>query len=445
MDDGEIGWRSLGEAVLFLLAFIFAAAQSALVSVNKGRIKEKIEEEKELHNYRYKELLSVLERRREVLDLLWLFNAIVTIGIVVNAIFILQKLNYAAGFWKSIILCGFAAVYLVFFQIFPRTFAFHCGERFALLTATFLKFLTIIFSWAVKLCQFLADGLTNLVWKRDKQRDEGLSEEEIRMVLSKGKDEPVIEEEAKELIESIVEFGETIVKEVMVPRIDMVVTDVKSSVVKVLELAVTHGFSRFPVYEETVDNIVGIVYLKDLLPLVRISAMDIPIREKMRAPKYVPENKKVHELLREMQKERVPLAIVLDEYGGTEGLVTMEDLLEEIVGEITDVHDKEAQGIEKLSDGSYLIDGKINIEDLNAQLDLELPFEEFESIGGFVYGQIGRVPKEGEQIEFANVILEASHIHRQRIAKVRIIYKEDIEKKGINNYQEEMQKNKGSY
>lgn len=423
MDDGEIGWLTLGEAGLLFLAFVLTAAQSALVSVSKGRIKEQAEEKKDAYPSRFLAIRWILDRRRQVLDLLWLATTIITIVVFVQAVIIIQKAVYVSNLSKVLVLVAFTGAYLVLFQIFPRTLAFHHGEAIATFFAPFLKGITVYLGWIGKICQWASDKLVGIVGVRDEGKDEGLSEEEIRMVISKGGEEPEIQEEAKELIESIVEFGGTIVKEVMVPRIDMIAVEIKSPIKKVLDLAMEHGFSRYPVYEETVDNIVGVIFIKDLLPDITGGSIEVAIREKMHAPKYVPESKKVHELLREMQKERVPLAIVLDEYGGTEGLVTMEDLLEEIVGEITDVHEKGAPVIETLPDGSYLVDGKVNIEDVNAQLDISLPFEEFESIGGFVYGQMGKVPKEGEKAELEDVILEAARIHRQRISKVRVIKK----------------------
>lgn len=428
MDGDEIGWRHLlwviGGGGTLLLAFALAATQSAVVYVNRNRIKE-LAESKDDSGLAGKSarLLKLLERRNQLVDLLWCLSLLVLALAVTEEVLLVWGVPGLSLPWKAMLLGVLTLLYLVCFQLYPRAWASTGGDRVALMLVPFIEVVTFLFGWLGKLLQTLSTVFTRRPGGGLSREDEGLSDEEIRILLAKGKEEPEIEEEAKELIESIVVFGDTVVKEVMIPRIDMISVEVKGTIAKVLELAVVHGFSRFPVYEESVDNIVGVIYVKDLLPLLKEGTTGVAIREKMRPPKYVPESKKVHELLREMQKERVPMAIVLDEYGGTEGVVTMEDLLEEIVGEIADVHEKEAPELELLPDGTYLVDGRMNIEDLNEKLEIALPFEEFESIGGFVYGQMGRVPKEGEKAELDNVVLEVARIHRQRIAKVRVLKK----------------------
>jgi putative hemolysin len=250
-----------------------------------------------------------------------------------------------------------------------------------------------------------------------------VTEDDIRNIVNVGVEQKVIEAEEREMIHSIIQFGDTIVREVMTPRPDMVSIDVAASARRALDLVIADGYSKLPVYEETIDNVIGVVHDRELLIALSNGALaQTPIRQLMRAITLVPESKRVSELLREMQRSKFSLAIVVDEYGGTAGLVTMEDLLEEIVGEIRDEHDEgEEEAIRVISPDEAAVDAGTNIEDVNAKLGLQLPHEEFETIGGLTVGLFGRLPLEGDEIDAGSgVRLRIDRTRGRRILSVRV-------------------------
>ncbi|MBV9103640.1 MAG: HlyC/CorC family transporter, partial [Candidatus Eremiobacteraeota bacterium] len=269
-------------------------------------------------------------------------------------------------------------------------------------------------------------GITNLLLRmtgRTGATGPFLTEEDIRAVLDVGVEQKVLEEEERELIHSVIEFGDTIVREVMTPRPDMVCLEVTSTPRRALDLVIAEGYSKLPVYETTIDNVIGVVHDRELLiALSNGTLASDSLRTLMRPITLVPENKRVLQLLREMQRGKFSLAIVVDEYGGTAGLVTMEDLLEEIVGEIRDEHDEgEEEPIRFLSPQEAVVDAGVNIEDVNARLGTHLPHEEFETIGGLTVGLFGRLPSEGERIETDDhVALIIERTQGRRILSVRI-------------------------
>jgi CBS domain containing-hemolysin-like protein len=252
-----------------------------------------------------------------------------------------------------------------------------------------------------------------------------VTEEDIRALVNVGETHGALEEEEKEMIHSIFELGDTVVREVMTPRTDMVCADVTDPVSRGVELVIREGYSKLPVYEENIDHIIGVVHDRELLIAVSRDEVSTPLRSLMRPIKAIPENKKVDELLREMQAEKVSVAIVVDEYGGTAGLVTMEDLLEEIVGEIMDEYDAEEQDrppqIKELQNGDVIVDARMNIDDVNEQLGLALPTEDFESIGGYTFGLFGRVPMPGEHVAIdGGLTLVVEKTAGRRLLSVRI-------------------------
>jgi putative hemolysin len=233
-------------------------------------------------------------------------------------------------------------------------------------------------------------------------------------------EEEEIEEEERELIHSIFEFGDTVVREVMVPRPDMITLKVEATRDEALEKIVEAGYSRIPLYDGDTDNIVGVLYAKDLLKKMHESASPVKLASIARAPTFVPETKKVAELLREMQEQRVHMAIVVDEYGGTAGLVTIEDLLEEIVGEIVDEYDVEEPLVEPIDDDSIRVDAKMPIDEVNELLSVELPHEEWDTVGGLVFGLTGRVPVAGESVRYDSVEFVTERVAGRRVQKVVI-------------------------
>ena len=252
-----------------------------------------------------------------------------------------------------------------------------------------------------------------------------LSEEELRSLVDVGEEQGTLEQDEKEMIHSIFEFGETTVKEIMVPRIDMVCISTESEVSLLLNLIKKHMHSRIPIYKDKVDNIIGIIYAKDLLSYDDKRKNTMPNLEDLARPAYfVPEQKKIDELLREFQTNKIHMAIVVDEYGGTAGLVTLEDIIEEIVGEIQDEHDYEQPLYSKVSDNEFLVDGGMDLEEINEQLKIDLPTEEgVETVAGFLYGLFGSVPKEKQKITYNGYEFIIEKVIRRRIKQVRLIVK----------------------
>jgi putative hemolysin len=249
------------------------------------------------------------------------------------------------------------------------------------------------------------------------------TEEEIKLLVEDSAEEGVLEEEEKEMIHSIIEFTDTIARQVMVPRIDIEGVDVTAPLEEVVRQVIATGHSRLPVYEQTLDSVIGIIHVKDVIAPLTSHATNVSIRSLMRKPYFVPEGKKLDELLQEMRSRRVPMAIVVDEFGGTSGLVTVEDVLEEIVGEIEDEYDvAEEPPVEEPAGGEgLLVDARMPIDDVNEELQLELPEGDYDTLGGFVFSLFGRPPEVGEQIRFESTEFVVEEMEGRRLQRLRVI------------------------
>ncbi|MFB6356535.1 MAG: hemolysin family protein, partial [bacterium] len=236
-----------------------------------------------------------------------------------------------------------------------------------------------------------------------------------------GRQEGALEETELRMLHSVFEFDDTIVREIIIPRTDVVALDVDTGYDEVIELARDTGYSRIPVYEGKLDQIVGILNIKDLIVRSDNDSESFNLRDLVRPAYFVPETKNVNQLLGELRRNQVHMAIVVDEYGGTSGIITMEDLLEQIVGEIHDEYDEERDWILKIQDGTYIVDARIDLDDLDEQLGIELPTEEFDSLGGLIVEQMGKIPDEGEKLEYDSMIFHVVAANEQRVKKVRMV------------------------
>ncbi len=310
-------------------------------------------------------------------------------------------------------------VVFVFAESVPKTFAVQHPDRAALLTAPLISAITRF--PPVRLLARALIGLTNLIVP-GKGLKEGpyVSEQEILALADVAVEEDVIEREERQLIHSIIEFGDTVVREVMIPRPDMVSVEARATVNDALEVVMSAGFSRIPVYEQGIDDILGLLYAKDLMRAVRDKRGDVQVRELVRPANFVPETKRVAELLPEMQKQKSHMAIVVDEHGGTAGLVTLEDLIEELVGEIVDEYDVEEPPIEPLPGGDVRVNARMPIDELNELLEAEFPEGDYDTVGGLVYYLLGHVPSEGETVDYDGHRLRAERVQGRRIGRVRI-------------------------
>ncbi len=414
----EAHWPGILVLVLLVgVAAFFAASEAAVVSVNRIRARALVE--KKIRGA--KRLERLVEDRNRTLTSVLIGSTFVLLAADSLATYLFLRWNVPNGaIWSTVVM---TVMILLFGEILPKTLAVSTGDRTALRLAPLLGAVKTALTPLTAAFLAITDRLVRLFGGHG-AAGPYVTEDDIKTLVNVGVEQNVLEEQERELIHSIIEFGDTIVREVMKPRNKMVTVNVSSSPRRALDLVVAEGYSKLPVYEETVDDIIGVVHDRELLiALSNGTVAETSLRTLMRPVTHVPENKRVAELLREMQRGKYSLAIVLDEYGGTAGLVTMEDLLEEIVGEIRDEHDEgEEEPIVQVADGEYIVEAGTNIEDVNAKLGISLPHEEFETIGGFTVGLFGRLPREGEEIVVGDgVKLRVDRTANRRILTVRVL------------------------
>ena len=315
-------------------------------------------------------------------------------------------------------------VLFVIAEAAPKTWALQHTERAALLTAPIVEFAGRVLRFPAR----VLIGVANVILPgKGLKKGPFVTEEEILALAEEAMEHSVIEESERDLIESIIDFGDTVAREIMVPRTDMVTIGADATIAEVVDMAIEKGLSRIPVYGENTDDITGIVYVKDAMRVEREGGGDRHVGELAHVALFVPETKRVAELLTEMQVQRTHMAIVVDEYGGTAGLVTLEDLLEELVGEIADEFDTELPNVEELPNGDVLVNASLNVDDVNNELDLELPEGNYDSLGGLVFEVLGRMPVAGDAVECAGVRLIVERVDGRRVVRVRLVRLEPSE------------------
>ena len=317
-------------------------------------------------------------------------------------------------------------VIVIFGEVIPKSVAAYNPEKFSIsFFYIFYFFWVILFPFAWLLSK-ISRGFLILFGIKKEVKTVFKNPEELIMMLHLGKEEGIIEKSEEKMIFSIFEFGDTLVREVMTPRVDMITVPVGANLDQILNTVVQSNHSRMPVYKGKVDNIVGILYIKDLFKLF-LSGVDehkIKLKDILRPAYFVPETKRVDELFREMQKKKIQIAIVFDEYGGISGLVTMEDLLEEIVGEIQDEYEAEEKNFQKIGNNAYLVSGMMSIDDFNEEFNANLSDEEADTIGGIILEKLGRLPHSGEEIEVENFKFIVNKIRGRRIVQIKVILKD---------------------
>jgi putative hemolysin len=399
--------------VLWVFSGVLALAETAFTRANRIRLLS-LEEE---GNKRARRVVRLYERPELTLNsILLLVLGCQMIGATLLGTVLEPSLG-AAGIAISI----FLEIFVVFtlFEVVPKTFALQHSERTVLAISPLLVSITGFVPLRLLTSMFI--GFANVVLPGKGMRTGPFAtENDILSMADAAAEEAAIETQERELIHSIFEFGDTVVREVMLPRPDMVAVEADATVDEAIVTAIEAGKSRLPAYEDTTDNIVGLVFLKDLVARGASGEGTGPVRESLRSAHFVPESKRVAELLREMQTEKFHMAIVVDEYGGTAGLVTMEDLLEEIVGEITDEYDLPEPAVERLGDGTLRVPGKTPIDEVNELLDVDLPQEEWDTVGGLVFNTLGHVPIEGECLHVDGLEFCAERVQGRRIVSVII-------------------------
>ena len=407
-------WLEVGVIALLILAVGFlAASEVAITRTNRVRALKLLEEGRRGASA----LAKIVDDPAPYVNVVLLLTLLATIGGTTIATSIAVRYFERAGEIVSTIVM--TILLFVFAEVTPKTFAIQQTDRVALRVAPVIVFLR-------RLLGPLATGLLRFanVIMPGKGLKQGpfVTEQELRAYADVASEESQIEDEEKELIHSIFEFGDTIVREVMVPRPDIVAIEDDKTLRDVQALVLEHGTSRIPVYDhnEDLDHTIGVVFAKDVLKALHQGKQDMPLRDIVRECHYVPESKKVADLLKEMQRDKFHMALVTDEYGSVSGLVSLEDLLEELVGEITDEYDREEPEVVRVEEGVWRVSGKASIDDVNELLAAELPDEEWDTVAGLVLDLLQRIPKEGEQVEFQGLRFTADEVQGRRIASVLI-------------------------
>jgi putative hemolysin len=402
--------------VLVVVSAFFSASEAALISVS--RLRARMMAERRVHGAA--DVTRLIENRNQFLTSVLIGNTVALLA----ADSIATSLAFTMGLphpaiYSTLVM---SVVLLLFGETIPKTVASSDAERWALRLGPIMRVIAWIMTPFANAFLFLTAMLLRPFGIRNVPHI-FVTEEDIRALVNVGAEQRVIEEQEREMIHSVIEFGDTIAREVMTPRPEIVAASVDVTPRRALDIIIAEWHSKLPVYQESKDDIIGVVHDRELLIALATGVIaTTTLRALMRPCVHVPETKKVAELLREMQRDKFSLAIVVDEYGGTAGLVTMEDLLEEIVGEIRDEHDRDEQEpIVVVSPQEAIVDARTNIEDVNARLGTRLPTEDFETIGGYTVGRFGRLPSEGEEIEADDETrLRVERAHGRRILAVRI-------------------------
>ena len=403
--------------VVLFVAFIFvalaSAAEYALADLNRGRIRQ-LAEEGNKNAHRLELILSTPAR------FLLTFASVKSLGTLLVGLSIASFWTYFSNYVQFGLVAFSTWIVLVVIKVLARSMIQGHAETVALRTAPLLYLTVQLFRPLTALLK-MTDAQFG-----EEESDSGddsifLTEDGLRLLLNVREEGEGIEEIERQMIASILDMEETVVREVMVPRIDIVAVNVETPLSDALDVIIEAGHSRIPIYEGDIDRIIGFLYAKDLLKCMSDGQTDVSIRDLLRPAYYVPVSKKLNNLLSEMQKQRVHVSVVVDEYGGTAGLVTIEDLLEEIVGEIEDEYDTvEDEYIQPLGLNSYLLNARLDVDSLVELLDIELPEEDADTLGGLMYSLLGRVPEQGDSVEYSGLLFTVIIVDGRRIDKVRV-------------------------
>ena len=395
--------------ILVLLSAFFSSAETSLTTVNRVRLKTLAEE----GNRRAKTALEVLDKYGKMLSAILIGNNIVNLSASALATTLAIHIHFTVGIATAIL----TVVILIFGEIVPKNMAMINSEKMALLYASMISGLMKLLTPLIFVIDSLAKGIMKL-FRVDADKKTAMTENELRTYVEVGHEDGVIESEEREMIYNVFDFGDAVAKDVMIPRIDMVTVDKEATYEEVMEVFKDCMYTRIPVFEEDKDNIIGLINIKDFI-LVEDKAK-FKISDILRQAYYTYEFKKTADLLVEMRQKCFNVAFVLNEYGGTAGMITLEDLLEEIVGEIRDEYDSdEEQLIQKMQDRTYLVEGSMKLSDINDELGTDLKSEDYDSIGGLIIEHLDRVPEDGAQIVTDQGIrLQVQGVSQNRILKV---------------------------
>ena len=397
--------------ILLALSAFFSSSETALVTVNKIRMRNMAEG----RNKQAETVIKTVENQGKMLSAILIGNNVVNLSASSLATVMASSLfgNKAVGIATGIL----TLLILVFGEITPKTMATYSAEKISLKVARYIYFLMTVLTPVIFLVNLLSGVVLKLCGVNTEEKRESITEDELRTIVEVSHEEGVLETEEKKMITNVFDFGESLAKDIMVPRVDMTFAQVDDTYDQLLEIYRKERYTRIPVYEDSTDNVIGIINVKDLLLLD--SKEDFHIRDYLRQPLYTYEYKKASELMLEMRKSLNNIVIVLDEYGATAGLITLEDMLEEIVGDIRDEYDSdEEESLVEIKPGVYRVNASMKLDDLNDRLELHLQSEEYDSLGGLVIGLLDHLPEEGEKVEEDGLQMTVEHVDKNRIETI---------------------------
>ncbi|WP_454054669.1 hemolysin family protein [Clostridium sp. Marseille-Q7071] len=415
--------------VLTLINAFFSSAEMAIISMNKNRIRILAEE----GNKKAQLLEKLNEEPSKLL-------ATIQVGITLAGFFSSASAATGISSYLSRYLSQFNIPYvnqislisitiiiayltLVFGELYPKRIALQKSETIAMLSIKPILIVSKITAPFVKLLSLSTNALVKLSGLSTENLDEKISREEIKSLVHVGREHGVFNETESEMINSIIEFDDKLAKEVMKPRTETFLLNINTPIMEVLDKLLKENYSRVPVYEENPDNIIGILYMRDMLAEAKIKGFEnIEIRPILHKPYFVIENKPIDDLFKELQSSKIHMAVLIDEYGGFSGIVTIEDLIEEVMGEINDEYDELELLIEKIDDNTFLINGLLSLNDFNSYFDVNLQCEDFDTIGGFLLNIIGGIPETDEEklVEYENLSFKVEEILDKRISKIKM-------------------------
>jgi len=401
--------------ICILLSAFFSSSEVALISITKARVRTLVNDNKP----GALALATLKENPDHFLTTILIGNTIVNIAAaaIATAIAISVFGNIGVGIATGVVVI----VLLVFGEIGPKIYASRAPDTFPRAVAPIILFLSRIVSPII----WVVDRVSPSLGAGRDAAEPAVTEEEIKEWIDVGKEEGTIEQDEKEMLYSVLEFGDTTAREIMTPRVDVILMEDTSGIGEAIRVFNETGFSRIPIYHEQIDNITGVLNVKDVFSAMVSKRKDISIKEIMYDPTFVPETKKIDDLLKELQVHRVQIAIVIDEYSSFVGIVTVEDILEELVGEIMDEYDKEEPEVQTISEGVYVLDAQMWVDDVNDELGVGLPLDEsYETVGGLLIDRLGHIPQhpgEKVEIEAGRITLVVMQMHGRRIVKIKCV------------------------
>lgn len=405
--------------VLIILSALFSSAETALTTIPAHRLRAMVSDGVKGAS----RLEKILAERQKMLSVILICNNIVNLSASAVMTILVQKLfgNGAVSIGTGVL----TLLVLIFGEIAPKTFATYRAEKLALRISGIIYGLMVVLTPIAAAVNFLARGVLRLMGIKKDEEARPITEKEFLSLVEVGNEQGVIENDEKNIIDNVFEFSDTVVKEVMVPRINVTSIRVDSTYEEIMPVFKQNYYTRLPVFDEDDENIIGVLNVKDLVFYDEEKISEFSVKNVMREIKYTFEQKHLSELFLEMKDENIAMMAVLDEYGDTAGIVTLEDLIEEILGDIRDEYDEsESDELIEIKPGEYLAHGHMSLDDVNDILGTEFESEDYDSIGGILIGALGRLPEAGESVEFAGAELTAQEMDNARIEKVKIVIPE---------------------